>query len=109
MLRPSARNTYRIARLVMRTHAVPTLASTNGTAISATAIMTIPTRAAAGWRRSARMASIRLARSCSIRHPLAEEAGRPEDQHGDQHEEREHVLVVAAEERQVGIAHAALG
>src|SRR6478672_7463648 len=44
-----------------------------------------------------------------IRDAFAEQAGRAENEHGDQHEEREHVLIVAAEQREVRIADTALG
>src|SRR6185437_14079139 len=115
MLRPSDRKMYRIARLVMRTHAVPMPVSTNGRSPSATAISTVAAREAAGcWRHDAMPAAGVLMgrpakrRSCAIAHALAEQSRRPEDQHGDQHEEREHVLVVAPEERQVGILLAPL-
>ncbi len=39
---------------------------------------------------------------------FAEQPRRPEDEHGDEDEEREHVLVVAAEQREVRIVDAAL-
>src|SRR5689334_1945731 len=107
MFRPSDRKTYRIARLVMRTQAVPMPVSTNGSSASATATSTVPAREAAGcWRHAAMPAAGVLMscpanrRSCTVAHALAEQARRPEDQHRDQHEECEHVLVIAAEERQ---------
>src|SRR5438552_9262696 len=36
---------------------------------------------------------------------LAQESRRPEDEHGDEHQEREHVLVVGAEQREIWIIH----
>src|SRR3982750_4450955 len=111
MLSPSDRNTYRIASLVMRTHAVPRLVSANGRIASAAAIMNKPTRAAAGWRRSASMSVMACMEWLlgAVAHALAEQTGRPEYQHRDQHEEREHVLVIAAEQGEVRVALAALG
>src|SRR5690242_848692 len=90
----------------MRTHAVPMPVSANGSTASASAISSKPTFATAGCfvLISARIAE----RSRAIGHAFAEQARRPEDEHGDQYEEREHVLIVAAEEREVRVARAAL-
>src|SRR5258708_23479344 len=48
MLRPSDRNTNRMARFVMRTHAVPIVASANGSTSSTTAISAMPPQTAFG-------------------------------------------------------------
>src|SRR5258706_15916428 len=96
MLSPSDRNTNRIARFVIRTHAVPIVASANGSTTSTTAISAMPPHTAFGLPfRSASM-FIRLP-SCAIPDALAEQAARPEHEHRDQHQEGEDVLVVAAE------------
>src|SRR6478672_13123001 len=95
MLRPSDSSTNRIARFVMRTHAVPTPASANGSASSAMATSATPMRDAAGCSRHAARTPGGAGASGTVAHPLAEQARRAEDQHGDQHEEGEHVLVVA--------------
>ncbi len=50
MLRPSAKKQYRIARLVIRTHAVPTPASAHGSSASATATTATPAQTRAGCR-----------------------------------------------------------
>src|SRR6516164_6863827 len=106
MLRPSDKSTYRIARLVIRTHAVPMPVSANGSTTSAIAIRTTPALATSALR-AADGVSIgvfgvsALCRAlCAVADALAQQAVRPEDQHRDQHEEREHVLIVAAEQRQ---------
>src|SRR3982750_2811186 len=109
MWSPSDSSTNRIARLVMRTHAVPTPASANGSTASARATSTMPMRDAAGCERQAARKAGGAGASGTVAHPLAEQARGPEDQHGDQHEEREHVLVVAAEERHVRVVDAPLG
>ncbi len=92
----------------MRTHAVPIPASANGS-----------TSERDGDQRDAdpRAARVLLrieqgvhgGSSGAVADALAQQAGRPEDEHGDQHQEREHVLVVAAEQREVGVGDAALG
>src|SRR6478672_11900016 len=105
MLRPSDSRMYSTARFVMRTHAVPIPASANGSAASTTAISTTPIFANAGC-----FVSINACMALRpVRDAFAEQARWTEYQHGDQHEEREHVLVVAAEQRQVRVAYAALG
>src|SRR5450432_334766 len=53
MFKPRESRTKRIARFVIRTHAVPAIASTNGSAMSATAISAMPIHLAAGFWRSA--------------------------------------------------------
>src|SRR5512139_3995099 len=100
MLSPSARNTKRMARLVIRTQAVPTPASANGSTSSARPTTATPAQTSAGLPRvsnSAFMRALPGPASCPVRDPLAEEPRRPEHEHHDQHGEREHVLVVAAE------------
>src|SRR5438876_9223080 len=49
-----------------------------------------------------------LRRSCALADPLAEQARRPENEHQDQHEEGENVLVVAAEHAHLALAGGAL-
>src|SRR5471032_1954501 len=49
MFRPRESSTKRIARFVIRTHAVPAIASTNGNAISAAAISAMAIHLAAGF------------------------------------------------------------
>src|SRR5258707_11829499 len=49
MLSPSARNTYRIAMLVMRTHAVPIEASAHGSTSRVTTISASPPHASFGF------------------------------------------------------------
>src|SRR3954467_11777259 len=58
MFNPSDSSTNRIARLVILTHAVPAIASTNGSATSAMAISAVPTHFAAGCFLSKDNASI---------------------------------------------------
>src|SRR5665213_4149258 len=109
MLSPSARKQYRMARLVMRTHAVPTPASANGSASSARVISTMPVHATRGFFLRSnidRSAGVFIA-SRAIGHAFAEQPRRAEDEHADQHQEREHVLVVGTEQREIGIAGAA--
>src|SRR5436189_4193195 len=53
MFSPSDSITKRMARLVILTHAVPTVARTRGSATSAAAISAMPIHFACGWRRSA--------------------------------------------------------
>src|SRR5690349_13661640 len=81
-------------------------ASANGSTASATPISTTPIFAIAGCfvSMSACM-TLRTLGLSTIRDSLAEQAGGAEYEYRDQHEEREDVLVVAAEERQVRIAH----
>src|SRR5438552_14815781 len=117
----------------MRTHAWPASAATNGSSASASATSTTPAQTLGGtdlprpWavmgvpprlrlspRRcpqrgpSACTAARALARSCTLADPLAEQARRPENEHQDQHEEGENVLVVAAEHAHLALAGGAL-
>jgi hypothetical protein len=85
------------AKLVMRTQAVPAMASTKGRAISASAMQA-----------RADFSFVLQAPSCPLRDPFAEQAGGPEHQHQDQHQEGEHILVVAAEQHEVPAVGAAL-
>src|SRR6266550_2866072 len=106
MLRPIESSTKRIARFKMRTHAVPIPASTHGNTARATATSAMPIHALPGCALVSKYSCIpRLLRT--IADPFAQQTRRPEDQHGDQHEEREHVLVVGAEQRQVRVVDAA--
>src|SRR5688572_21335454 len=110
MLSPSESRTKRIARLVILTHAVPAIASTNGSATSDATISATPIHLAAGWSR--RMAGRGLFKRdplCPVADTFAEQPLRPEDQHQDQHDERVDVLVVAAEHARVGARLADLG
>src|SRR5512141_1293257 len=109
MLSPSESRTNRIARLVIRTQAVPIAVSANGSAASATATRTSPIHAAAGCPFMSTSDFMPVAALRAVGDARAQQPGGPEDEHGDQHQEREHVLIVAAEERQVWIADAALG
>src|SRR5262245_4132082 len=110
MLSPSDRRTNRIARFVMRTQAVPIPVSANGRIVSATATSTTPTHALPGCffqsRYSCMEGGVRAFLG-AVADPLAQEAGRTEDEHRDQHEECEDVLVVGTEQRQVRIVDAA--
>src|SRR4051812_9437634 len=109
MLRPSESSTNRIARLVMRTQAVPMAASANGKTTSATPMSARPTHALPGRFLTRESASDMMfclrsrLKSGAVADPLAQQARRPEDEYGDQHQKREHVLVVAAEKREVRI------
>src|ERR1700694_117720 len=112
MLRPRDSSTKRKAKLVIRTHAVPTIASTKGSAMSAPAIIAMPTQRARG---SLRKTDARPMTGKGLFMPaglgpvadaLAEQALGPEDQHQDQHDEGVHVLVVAAEEARLGAREA---
>src|SRR5487761_1986263 len=103
MFRPSARNVYRMAKLAMRTHAVPTEASANGNAISAIAIRATPThfdRALANVVTAPTARGVRCVaswRSSPVPDAFAEEPGRTQHENADQHQESKHVLVIAAE------------
>src|SRR3990172_1001188 len=103
MFKPSDRNTNKMARLAMRTHAVPAAASANGSAISAIAISATPTHFACGLaniftpRIPSRVSYLAPCASSAVSYPLPEQSGGPEHQHRDQHQESEHVLVIAAE------------
>src|ERR1035437_1052299 len=96
MFRPSHRNANRMARLVMRTHAVPAAASANGRPMSAMGTIATPSHFACGLEKifTQRLASCP---SSPVPNALAEESGRTQDKHGNQHQEGEHVLVIAAE------------
>src|SRR5512143_3443555 len=86
MFSPSDRTTYSSARSSSRTHERPIAASTrNGSTASP--------------RASSAKASQRGVRSTlgTFDHPRAQQARGTEHEHGDQHEEREHVLIVAAQ------------
>src|SRR5438128_12250671 len=50
----------------------------------------------------------RSPRSCALAHALAQQSGRTEDEDQDQHEERENVLVVAAEHADLAVARRTL-
>src|SRR5512141_2568133 len=102
MLSPSDRSTNRMARFVIRTHAVPMPASTNGSSASATATSATPTHAPAGCFFQSRYCRMEEALG-AVAHALAQEARWTEDEDRDQHQEREHVLVVRTEQREVGV------
>src|SRR4051812_35222430 len=106
MLRPSDSSTKRMARLVMRTHAVPTVASTKGSATSAAAISAMPIHRACGCFLRESMSMSTGAGLRPVADPLAQQPLRPEDEHHDQHDERVDVLVVAAEEARLGARRA---
>src|SRR5512143_1229673 len=83
MFRPSARTTYSSARSSSRTHERPSPASTrNGSSASP----------------SASNPKLNQRDLSTLDNARSQQARRAEYQHRDQHEEREHVLVVAAEE-----------
>src|SRR5436190_5141128 len=96
MLRPIESSTNRIARFRMRTHAVPIPESTHGSATRAIVTSAMPIHAVRGC-------SFVSKYSCTprllspIADPLAQKTRRPEDEHGDQHEEREHVRIIRPE------------
>src|SRR5450759_2876629 len=96
MFRPSDRNANRMARLVMRTHAVPAAASANGRPMSAMATSATPSHFACGFEKIfiQRLASCP---SSPVPNALAEESGRTQYEYGDQHQEGKHVLVIATE------------
>ena len=81
----------------MRTQRVPTCASAKGSSAERD-----------GDQRDAgpdqRIAPVRASRSGAVPDALAEQARRPEHEHEDQHDEREHVLVVGAEQDEVAAA-----
>src|SRR5438034_373505 len=87
-------------RMIPPHHAVPIEASANGSTSSTKAISAMPPHSAFGLSRVSTNSFMRGPRalSCAVPHPLAQQARRPEHQHRDQHQEREHVLVVAAED-----------
>ena len=62
-----------------------------------------PIQAAAGCFFMSTSAAMPAPALRAVGDALAQQPGGPEDEHGDQHQEREHVLVVAAEERQVRV------
>src|SRR5208282_2828454 len=93
----------------MRTHALPATAPTaNGSAASSNASAAYAHHATRGSRfrfcQRPMRSSMKL---CSIRNAFAEQARGPENQHQDQHEEREHILVIAAEDAAGQIADVA--
>src|SRR5438034_10232220 len=116
----------------MRTHACPASAATNGSSASASATSTTPAQTLGGadlLRRCAVMGvpprlrshlpirplrcprrgrnsrlGTALRRSCALAHTLAEQTRRSENEHQDQHEEGENVLVVAAEHAHLTLA-----
>src|SRR4030095_16135106 len=100
MLRPSASRTNRMARLVMRTHAVPMPANAKGSTASATAINAMPIHAPCGCFFGSRRACMPALRAFAD--ALAQKARRPEDEDREQHQKRKHVLVGAAGERAIG-------
>src|SRR5437762_14266226 len=57
--------------------------------------------------RTSRLGTARQ-RSCALAHALAEQSGGAEDEDQDQHEERENVLVVAAEHADLAVARRTL-
>src|SRR5277367_291587 len=99
MLRPSARMIYSNTDARMRTHALPATALTaNGNTVSSNASVayTIHTTRGLRFRFCQRPMRSDMTLS-SICDAFAEQARRPEKQHQNQHDEREYVLVVAAE------------
>src|SRR5476649_195047 len=110
MFRPSDRNTNRMARLVMRTHAVPAAASANGRPMSAAAKSATPSHFACDLENILRQ-RLRTRDSClvtriscvapvassPVSHALAQQSRGAEHQNRNQHQEGEHVLVIAAE------------
>src|SRR5690348_13919375 len=96
----------------MRTQACPAKAATNGSIASAIATSATPAQTLSGTCFFFLVALIggppRLRRSCALADPLAQQAGRTEDQHQDQHEEGEHVLVIAAEHAHLAVLRRAL-
>src|ERR1019366_701300 len=115
MFKPSDRNTKGMARLAMRTQAVPTDASANGSPISAIAISATPSHFACALanifipRCPPRASRFAPSASSSVSYPLPEQTGGPEHQHRDQHQKGEHVLVIAAEDIIGQIADIACG
>src|ERR1700754_208744 len=72
----------------MRTHALPWLWSSSGSTSSPTAAIRKKTMFLPFFMASS---------SGTVRHTLAEQAGRPQREHDDQHDESEDVAVVASE------------
>src|SRR4249920_1676815 len=91
MFRPSASSTYSSAMSMMRTQALPNCCATSGTMNKATAA----TRNTTSFLS---FMGFSCAGSGTVRHTLAEQAGRPHGQHEDQHDEGEDVLVMAAQD-----------
>src|SRR5512133_257386 len=93
MFSPSDKNTNRMARLAMRTQAVPADASANGNPIKAIAISATPSHLARGlengfmFRIASRLPRVAPCASCAVSDPLSEQPGGPEHQHADQHQE----------------------
>src|SRR5215471_19290634 len=89
MFRPSASSTYSSAKSMMRTQKLPAYCAAAGSTSS---------RNAANRNHSNLLFFMRSALgSGSVGHALAEQALRPHGEHQDQHDEREDVLVVAAQ------------
>src|SRR5438132_6991850 len=92
MFRPSASSTYSSAMSMMRTQALPNCCAISGTMSSAAAAKRKPTT-----RLSLKLIMVVASSSRPVGHALAEQALRPEGEHEDQHDEREDVLVMAAQ------------
>src|SRR3954465_5337018 len=92
----------------MRTQLVPTWASAKGSNASEMAMGIPPANTRRRrWRQSSTLAAPRAAGpSPSRSHPaaLTEQAGGPEHQHQDQHDEGEYVLIVRAKKNEVAAA-----
>src|SRR5512139_3338356 len=97
MFRPRASITYSAAKASARTPALPIVPTMNGAAISTAATKKVAAIAAAGLLRSEGKNRVTAAASSAVGDPLAEQPARAQDQHGAQHDEGEHVLVVRAE------------
>src|SRR3954454_990850 len=92
MFRPRASITYNSAASAMRTQALPCVCSTSGNTSSATAAT-----ANTAYLFCRSMKCIMLPASCAVRHTLAQQSGRPQGEHRNQHDEGEDVRVVAAQ------------
>src|SRR5574337_1428966 len=93
MFSPSASIVYRSALSTMRTQASPAFCSTSGSRNKAT-----PAAQKAAICRFRFMVSPCGSRSGTVRDALAAQARRPQREHEDQHDEREDVDVVAAQD-----------
>src|SRR5580698_9800936 len=98
---------------MMRTQACPASPAMKGTTASATATSATPIHALVGidllcdlMRRLAFRRD--HAPSGAIRDAFTEQSRRAKDEHEDEHEEGEHVLVVASEQADLAIAGGAL-
>src|SRR3990172_11006424 len=108
-----------MAKLAMRTQAVPAAASANGSASSDSAMSTTPAHFAKGYRFQGTDAlpDFTLTPSCrrattgsrAVTHALAEQPGRAQNQHRDQYQEGKHVLVIRAEQHEMRFGGAMLG